>query len=161
MSQPQPLATNRGRLVIGVDPNEDNFAENKVFECQVQGFNIPGISTTPVFVGTPSEYDLYVPGDTILFEDLNTSVLLDENLDIFNYFFQWIQHNARGKRRLVDMSIISQTNKGNSNRAFHYYNAFPYNISGVEYSYENPDTEAVVQIIFKFSHFAIKPVGSL
>lgn len=157
----QPLASNRGRLIIAGSTSADEMDRIKPIECSIQSFTLPGISTTPVFVGTPTNHDLYLPGDTLILEDLSVNILLDEDMEIFDYFWNWMSGNSLGEKKLSDMSIIVNSNKGNPTRALHYYNAFPYNIAGINYDFSNVDTDVVGSLLFKFSHFDIKPLGSI
>jgi hypothetical protein len=58
-------------------------------EYFIQSANVPGLSLQTATVPTPL-YDYPIPGDTITFDPLNISFLVDENLNNFNELHKWI-----------------------------------------------------------------------
>ena len=64
-------------------------------EYFVQSANVPGIQLGTATVPSPF-YDYPVPGDTLSFDPLNISFLVDENLNNFNELHQWISRLGFG-----------------------------------------------------------------
>jgi len=58
-------------------------------EYFIQSANVPGLQLQSATVPTPL-YDYPIPGDTITFDPLNISFLVDENLNNFNELHKWI-----------------------------------------------------------------------
>ena len=64
-------------------------------EYFVQSANVPGIQLGTATVPSPF-YDYPVPGDTLSFDPLNISFLVDENLNNFNELHKWISRLGFG-----------------------------------------------------------------
>lgn len=64
-------------------------------EYFVQSANVPGLQLGTATVPSPF-YDYPVPGDTLTFDPLNISFLVDENLNNFNELHKWISRLGFG-----------------------------------------------------------------
>ena len=64
-------------------------------EYFVQSANVPGLQLGTATVPSPF-YDYPVPGDTLSFDPLNISFLVDENLNNFNELHKWISRLGFG-----------------------------------------------------------------
>jgi hypothetical protein len=65
-------------------------------EYFIQSANVPGIQLGTATVPSPL-YDYPVPGDTLTFDPLNISFLVDENLNNFNELHKWISRLGFGE----------------------------------------------------------------
>jgi len=65
-------------------------------EYFIQSANVPGLQLGTATVPSPL-YDYPVPGDTLTFDPLNISFLVDENLNNFNELHKWISRLGFGE----------------------------------------------------------------
>jgi len=65
-------------------------------EYFVQSANVPGMTLQTATIPSPF-YDYPIPGDTLSFDPLNISFLVDENLNNFNELHKWMSRLGFGE----------------------------------------------------------------
>lgn len=137
-----------------------------------QNINIPGLSVTPTehpnpFVSIPYS------GDHIIFEDLDLSFKVDEDMRNYMEIFTWINGLAypedhseykalsdlprlTGEGLVSDISILITTNIKNPNIEVVYRDAFPIALSGFSLATtDGQSTEVNTTVKFKYTKYDI------
>lgn len=161
-----PLYNNNFHFEIMTLPKVSGFA---------QRFNMPGIRLGQAKQMT-GNVDISIPGDKIDFEELEIQFLVDENLENFMEVFHWMLYLAfvrdtkqfyklyNGETRFTETSDIiltTTTNKKNPNSRIHFVDAFPTNLTPVEFT--NVDTTAqpvIASVMFSYKYYYFNSVDS-
>ena len=152
-----------------VDIEKLPFFNYKIKEIEMPSFSL-GVAETP----NPLQR-MKVPGDTIEFDRLSFSFIVDENLHNYCGIMNWMfglgfpnsfeefQNligqgvTARNKRSYTqnetcDITIHLLTNHQNSNRVVKFYNAFPANLTGLSLSNRNTTAQTIeASVDFEFT----------
>lgn len=134
-----------------------------------QSVNIPGVSTSPVTVSTPFA-DTYRHGDKLVFDQLNVSIIIDEDLRVWEETYNWLQaltkpdnfgqyfRNDRTGRATAyhDGVITINTNANVPNMRFKFTECHPIALSGINFSVqETAQTIVTCDITFRYDQFYI------
>ncbi len=145
------------------------------FKLNVQSALIPGISipVTNSPLGTKGLGRANIPGSTFEFDPLVVRVLIDENLDAWTQVYQWmlslnnyITHENNGWAEgtlpeFITLHVLSN-DKSKILQSFHYYGAWPSQISDLEYNFtEESDPAPFVTVTFQYRYFAVEKNGSI
>ena len=152
------------------------------FFCQT--VNLPGISLTEVMRNTPF-VDLYVPGEKAIYDTLNTTMLIDEDLRDWEAIHDWIRAMTFPKefeeyakmsegfrdtvaRRGTGMKLPPQytdailtiyTNKNNPNMRVSFKDCFPTTLGGIQFSsLDSAENIMTVDATFRFSYYNLERV---
>lgn len=167
------LQTNKFRLTF-------NRLENVTFFCQT--VNIPGVSLSEVPRNTPF-IDLFVPGEKMIYDTLNITFIVDEDLRGWQSLHDWIRSMtfptdfqeyrdlsklsmtsaSRASNRLppqyTDASMTVYTNKNNVNFRVHFKDVFPVAIGSILFNAsDNADNITTSDATFRFSYYDIERV---
>lgn len=140
-----------------------------------QRFNMPGIRMNPARQYT-GNVDITVPGDKIEFEELEIQFLVDEHLENFMEIFHWMCYLAfvrdtkqfekmyQGQTQFTETSDIiltTTTNKKNPNSRIHFVDAFPTNLTPVEFTNVDATTTPVIaSAMFSYKYYYFENVDS-
>ena len=150
------------------------------FFCQTA--NLPGISLTEVMRNTPF-IDLYVPGEKAIYDTLNITMLIDEDLNDWLAIHDWIRAmtfptefeeyarldrmfrdspNRRGVKlppQYADATLSVYTNKNNANFRVQYKDCFPTTLGGITFSaLDSAENIITADVSFRFSYYNIERV---
>ena len=139
-----------------------------------QGIYVPGMMMGEAIATNPF-VDYSVPGDKLVFEKMNMTLAMDENMEVFREVVQWIKgmafpsdFNQYGRTQLKsrtldvvddiysDITLMILNSKSNPNMKITYYDAFPITVGGFQLS--TTDTEAphiTVDVTFTFRDWEI------
>lgn len=124
----------------------------------VQNCNLPGLSLPAIDVNNPLIRVPY-PGDHLLYDELTISYKVDEDLKNYMELHEWIR--ALGKRDFAeyralaakstvsgesirsDISLTILTSNKNANYEIVFKDAFPTNVSGVDFSTTATDVDYI------------------
>lgn len=132
------------------------------FFCQT--IVIPSVTTNGAMVPTPYS-DTWRHGDKLVYEPLNVSILIDEDLMVWEEAYNWIrgltyphdsaEYRAQVKRGLyADMSIIFLKNSKNPNLMLRIRNAHPIFVGPVNMSVgDDPSVVLQTDITFQYDTF--------
>lgn len=143
-----------------------------------QGVYIPGMIMGEANIATPF-VDYSLVGDKIVFEKLNITLAMDENMEVFREINQWIRgmgfpasFEQFGKTQLAhrtkkvlddlysDISLIILNSKSNPNMQIRYFDAFPISTGGFQMDTTNSDTPHItIDVAFTFRDFEISRIG--
>ena len=129
---------------------EVNFSRLPNVEYFCQRVNIPAVILGDTFQPTPF-LNTPVEGDTLTFEAVNISFILDEDLTNYREMYEWMtalgfpreygQFSSLQEAKTIsetaskysDMSILLHTNKSNPNYQIKFTDVFPTSLSAVQF----------------------------
>lgn len=149
------------------------------FFCQT--VNLPGISLTEVIRPTPF-IDLYHPGEKAIYDNLNVTMQIDEDLRAWLEIHDWIRgmtfpkefeeyasldrkFNALSRNQMgvklpvlyTDAILTIFTNKNNPNIRVHYKDLFPTTLSGIQFSaLDSAENIITADASFRFSYYNLE-----
>ena len=151
-----------------------------MFFCQTA--NLPGISLTEIMRNTPF-VDLYVPGEKAIYDTLNVTFLVDEDLVAWQAIHDWIRgmtfpvdfqeyanldklskesifrKGARLPVQYSDASMTIFTNKNNPNIRVEYKDLFPTTLGGLQFSsMDSAENIITVDASFRYSYYNIERI---
>lgn len=168
-TNPNPLQPNKFSLSFTRTPNVQFF-------CQT--VSVPGIALSEVPQTTPF-VDVYVPGEKAIYDILNITFIVDENLESWREIHDWIRamtfphdfteyqslatlgRNASGrsvsKPQYSDATLNILTSNNNPNYSFKFYDCFPTSLSNfVMSATDSSDTVITADVTFRYSYYDIK-----
>jgi hypothetical protein len=153
-SNKNPLAVSDGfRMVFARAPNVSYFCQN---------FIMPGISVNEVTIARPQN-DAYVPGDKIMVDPLNITMLVAENMENYVEIFDWLQRAVKTDNaadKFDDILVYILSSKNNVNKMVTFHNAFPTSLGSINFNVQDADiTYAQVDVTFRFDYMTIVNVG--
>lgn len=167
-SNTNTLVTNKFQISFTRLPNLTYF-------CQT--INLPGISLGEIARPTPF-VELYHPDDKLIYETLNFSFVVDEDLRTWLEIHNWMRAmtfpekfseyenlpklNKFAKKdfpQYSDATLQILTSKYNINYNIKYYDCFPTSLSGINFSsMDTPENTPTSDVTFRFSYFDIVKV---
>lgn len=157
-----------------------NRLENITFFCQ--SVNLPGVSLSEVPRNTPF-IDLYVPGEKMIYDTLNITFIVDEDLRGWQSIHDWIRamtfptdfkeyrdldklssaaHYRRSNRlppQYTDAMLTVYTNKNNVNFRIYYKDVFPTSLGSILFNAgDSADNITTSDATFRFSYYNIERV---
>ena len=134
-------------------------------EFFIQSVNIPSISSGVTEQPTPFR-TVFFPGDKITFEELNMSVLVDENLKSYYDAWFWLTGLTRtegfesyqaiesGDGIISDASLFVTTNAKNPNIEIKFKDLFPISVGSIQMALNQSEPSPVTfDITFKYSSY--------
>jgi hypothetical protein len=100
------LTNSQFRIQIG-----DNQT-TKRFNFNVVGANIPGFESTPISMGV-NHYQNMEIGETLVWNPLGISILMDEKMEAYQEIYCWIYDNCRDNSRTfhdVTLDVLTSSN---------------------------------------------------
>lgn len=134
-------------------------------EYFVQGVNLPDINVAAAI--QPTNFaDIPRPGDKVEFEDLVVNFVVDENLDNYKEIFDWIKSYGRAEVPspkemeendwVCDIELLTTKNSLIVNRRVVFRDAFPYQLTGIEFASDIPDAAPLsATVMFKYCTYEI------
>ena len=157
-----------------------NFSRLPSVTYFCQTANLPGLSLTEVPLTTPF-VDLYVPGEKLIYDTLNLTFLVDEDLRDWEQLHDWIRAMTfptdfkeyrdlaklatvsafRGNNALPpqysDASMTIFTNKNNANLRINFKDLFPTSLSTIMFSsMDSAENIITADVSFRFSYYNIE-----
>jgi len=147
-----------------------------------QTVNLPGVSLTEVPRNTPF-IDLYVPGEKLIYDSLNVSFLVNEDLTDWLQLHDWIRamtfpHDfseyanlgklaassqlrvgSKLQPQYSDGSVTIYTNKNNPQIRVNFKDLFPTTLSGVQFSsLDSAENIITADASFRFTYYNIERI---
>jgi hypothetical protein len=168
-ANPNFLHANKFQLNFGRTPNTQYFC---------QSVTIPGISMSEIQSPTPFS-DLYLPGEKPIYDLLNVTFLVDEEMKAWLEIYDWIRaltfpenyqeyqslgtlnpNSLNNKPQYSDCTITVLTAANNPIVRFHYYEVFPTSISTVIMNAsDSPDNVVTADATFRYSRFDVEKIA--
>lgn len=171
--------------ITGIPPINQNFLGKNGFQFGirklpntnffVQAVNIPGISITPVIIGSPL-VDLPFSGDHITYEELTITFKVDEDLGAYIDVYTWIrqlgfsedsseyatiaaQSKISGNGITSDASLMILDAKKRPNYELVFINAFPVSLTTIQLGYSIEDVQYLTcDATFRYDTYDINRV---
>jgi len=176
---------------IGSTPNNPNLLQPNKFQLNFsrmpnlqyfcQTVSIPGLSMSEIPQNTPF-IDLYIPGDKLIYDLLNITFYVDENLETWKEVHDWIRamtfpENFGEYRNLENLNkyaraintdkpqysdgmITLLTSSNNPKIKFKFYELFPVTLSTfVMSTTDTPENIITADATFRYSYFDIETVA--
>ena len=151
------------------------------FFCQT--VNLPGVSLTEVMRNTPF-VDLYVPGEKLIYDTLNFTMLIDEDMRDWMAIHDWLRAMtfptefeeyanmdknfkdvvSRGRMgklppQYSDCSVTIYTNKNNPNIRVMYKDVFPTSLGGIQFSaLDSAENIMTADVTCRFSYYNVERI---
>jgi hypothetical protein len=152
------------------------------FFCQT--VNLPGISLTEIQQGTPF-VDIYRPGEKSIYDTLNVTMLVDEDLRDWEAIHDWIramtfpkefqEYANMGKSfkdaairrgtgiklpvQYTDASMTVFTNKNNPNIRVSFKDIFPTTLGGVQFSaLDSAENIITCEATFRYTYYNLERI---
>ena len=137
----------------------------------IQKVNIPGLSLADIDVNNPLLRVPY-PGEHLMYDELQITFKIDENLQNYLEIFNWIksigkqdynlyktinsQPTYSGKGIRSDISLQVLTSKRNPNYEIIYQEAFPVQLSSLDFDASNEDISFLeATALFRYTSYDI------
>ena len=167
-TNPNFLHPNKFQLNFGRTPNVQYF---------VQSVSVPGISLSEIQRSTPF-VDLYSPGEKAIYDVLNVTFLVDEELKAWLEIHDWIRamtfpesfeeykrlpqlNNVANSRRdlfpqFSDASLTILSSANNPIYKFKFYDVFPTTLSTfIVSTSDGPDSIITADATFRYAYFDV------
>jgi len=168
-TNPNPLQPNKFILTFARTPNVQYFC---------QSVSVPGISTSEVL--TPNPFlDLYVPGEKAIYDLLNVTFIVDEELQSWLEIHDWIRamtfpkefeeyqklgqlnrYSSAGfanRPQYSDANVVLLSSNNTPYYSFNFHDAFPVSISTfVMNAQDDPDTIITADATFRYTYFDVQ-----
>jgi hypothetical protein len=164
---PNLLHPNKFQLNFGRLPSTQYFC---------QSVTIPGISMSEIIQATPFT-ELFIPGDKPIYDMLNVSFMVDEEMTSWLEIHNWIRAmtfptgfedyqdlptlfpNALGKPQYSDATVTVLTSANNPILRFHYYDVFPISLSTIIMNaVDGPENIVTADATFRYAYFNVERV---
>jgi hypothetical protein len=173
-SNPNPLQPNKFLLTFARAPNVQYFC---------QQVSVPGISLSEAVIANPF-VDIYAPGEKAIYDLLNITFMVDEELQGWKEIHDWIRAMTKVKE-FAEYRELPNLNKNSSARndirdnfpqysdaslslysgsnkeyyRFKFYDVFPTTISTfVMNSQDSPENVITADATFRYSYYDIEKV---
>lgn len=145
------------------------------FLLNVQTASIPGmrLSVTEMPLNAQGTARAQVPGSTTEFDPLIVTVLMDENLEAWIQIYRWMlslndyarQNSTMWKNveqpKALQLHVLNNT-KTDIVATFNYFNAWPSELSEIEYTYtDEGDVAVTFTVTFNYSYFEVERNGAV
>lgn len=159
-----------------------NYLPGMTFFCQ--SVNFPGVSVTEVVRNTPF-VDLFVPGDKLVYDTLNITFLVDEEMKAWTEIHDWmrgltfptnfaeyielVRKNelipratgivSRETPQYSDAVVTMYSNKNNPKFRIKFVDVFPTTLSSIIFNAQDTAENVVVaDASFRFSYYEFEKV---
>jgi hypothetical protein len=167
-TNPNFLQPNKFILTFSRLPNIQYFC---------QSVTLPGLSMSEIPQFTPF-VDVYLPGEKVIYDLLNVTFLVDEEITAWKEVHDWIRamtfpenfdeyknlrnlnpNRAQLKPQYSDAKIVVLSSSNNPTHEFVFYDVFPTSISTIILStQEDPNSIPTADATFRYSYYDIKTV---
>ncbi len=149
---------------FAVSISKDNYPNLQYF---AQSVTHPGVSVTDVDIQF-SRRNIPTVGDKILFDELQVTFLVDEDMKAYEEMFAWLNRLVNDEYKTAagtiltglsseaDITVTVLSSHNNANKQIRYVNAFPVNVSGVEFTAQSGDvTPLTFTAGFRYSYYEL------
>ena len=160
-----------------------NYLPGMTFFCQ--SVNFPGVSLTEVVRNTPF-VDLYVPGDKLVYDTLNFTFLVDEEMRAYTEIHDWMRGltfptefeeyidlvrkgqlipratgiSSKDAAQYTDAVVTIYSNKNNPKFRIKFVDVFPTVLSPIIFNAQDTAENVVVaDATFRFSYYNFEKIS--
>lgn len=139
----------------------------------LQTVNLPGVSTSEVPVETPFSAT-FRHGDKLVYEPLNMTFLVDEELRVWEDTYNWFKSQTfpkdyreyskiNGVKRKIyyDAILTINTNANNPAIRIKFFDCFPVSLSEIMFSTaDSADNNMTADVTFRYDRFEIERLST-
>lgn len=129
------------------------------FNYFVQTINIPGISCGKVDT-TNMNHRIFFQGDTIEYEELDFSFVVNEDFSNYQYIHNWIidyRDHESAADKMQDLTLHILNNNKLAFLKFVFHDAFPIALGAIDLEHINSDSTPITcATSFAYSYFSIE-----
>jgi len=109
-----------------------------------------------------------IVGDKILFDEVQFTFLVDEDMKSYEEMFAWLNRIVNDEYKTsagtiltgigseADITVTILSSHNNANKQIRYVNAFPVNITGIEFAATNTEISPLTfSAGFRYSYFEL------
>ena len=170
---------------VSDDPKDNNFLSPINFKFTLkraptlnfflQKISFPGVSISPIEQSTPF-VTIYQPGDKIVFNPLQVTFRVDENMKNYMEIYRWImalgeEESLRqyeklqakpiysGEGVVSDITVTILDSAKNPNYTFYFHDCFPFALSDMSFDVTpNSITHQVATTRFRYTNWTLEKV---
>ena len=140
----------------------------------LQGANVPGITGSPINVGTPLS-PVMIPGDNLEYEPLTVTFMVDEEIANWRELHTWMDHLYTAKNTadlttlrdgrfisdalgggVTDATLTIRSNKQNPTCRVKFHEIFPTSLSELQFTTASDGAENLVATcVFSYNTYTI------
>jgi hypothetical protein len=123
-----------------------------------QSFSLPALSFSPPNVGGRAGAVVKLPSDTVTYDELSISVILDKDWNVYTELYTYFVKHLNVEETTFsdgkfDIWLEIRDGKGIVKRKFWFYDARVMTIDGIDFdSTDDTDTPIVINITFTFNY---------
>jgi len=139
---------------LTIDANEFKNLEYFCIAASLPSVQLPAIPT-----GFRNS-KLQVPGETISYDPMSVTFIVDAKLLNYQELFSWILTNANGPKLIWrDMTLSILTNQNTSNKQVKFKDVIPTALTALEFNIQTTDVEYLAATVeFAYTAFEIVTV---
>ena len=158
-----------------IDYNDYNFFQASQFAVTIdkqrfaslqyyaQRLIHPGIAVSGAQVPVSRLTTIYIPGDTLNFDELQMDILLDEEWKSYSEFNSWLQSLTQERSDYTantfiesDITVVAFNSHNNKSKTIKYINCVPTSVGAITFDATVGDTEVITfPVTFKIDFFEI------
>jgi hypothetical protein len=144
------LSSNKYKMTFDSERFKDSDISDYIFNVNIPSLELGTIEQSTNIRSIPT------PGESITFSDMSIQLVLDEDMNNYLLFYNWLYDLSNfnsvnfDNTILSDSTIVFLTNKSNSNKGISIKNMYPYSISGFPMNIKNESDEVTIDVSFKF-----------
>ena len=129
--------------------------EFKFLEYFCVAASMPGVTQSAV-AGTFRNQQYRIPGETVAYNSLSVTFIVDEEMKNYSEIFEWIKFNScNDDLKYNDMTLSILSNQKSTNKQITFEGAIPVALSGIEFNVQNTDVEYVqCNVEFEYNSFS-------
>jgi hypothetical protein len=112
-------------------------------------------ASLPEIAGTFRNKQYRIPGESLAYDNLSVTFIVDEELTNYNEIFNWLNYNSTNdtlKYRDLRLSIL--TNQNTTNKQVSFHNAIPTSLDGFDFDTRTTDVEYLTSTVsFSYDSF--------
>ena len=149
---------------FAVSISKENYPNIQYF---AQSISHPSVSVSEV-EAPYQRRNVPIIGDKILFDEVTFTFMMDEDMRAYEEMFAWLNRMVNDEYKTAagtvltgigseaDITVTILSSHNNANKQIRYINAFPVNITGVEFSTLGGDvTPLTFSAGFRYSYFEL------
>jgi hypothetical protein len=123
-----------------------------------QSFNLPALSFNPPNIGGRAGAVLKMPSDTVTYDEVSLSVIVDRELKVYDKIYYYFVSNLNVEETYFkdgrfDLWVEIRDNKGKFQKKFWFFDARILTIDGLDYDLtDTEDTPLVLNLTFTFNY---------
>jgi hypothetical protein len=154
MAACQPDLTNVNMLTplgfkLSIDAQEFRYLEYFCIQASLPSVNTPAAGAN--FRNLLPR----IPGETLAFDSLNVTFIVDEELKNYLEIYKWLYENTRTEDlKWRDMTLSILTNQNNTNKQIVFRSVIPISLTSIDFNVQSTEVEYLTcSVEFQYAEF--------